>query len=480
MSRISRITSNIFFNALGKIYDMVASIVWIALIARYLGRDGFGEYSLIWAVLTMSIIIPEIGLNSVLIREVAKDKDRAPELLRATISVRRLLSLVCVLIVIAVAFLSSRDPAVRVSALIGVFWILGRLTITTNSAIFFAYEHVQYDTLVMFSYCTLVLASLFAVVRLDWGLVGVMGSFSLAAWTAGALSSVLRRRKFLRAAEGVDRDVPRFILKEALPVGGTRALRLTGNKIDTLILAWLRTSGEVAIYAGAYNLIIRIINVPFLILRPLFPLISQLASDPEQKDRFQIVTQKSIKLMLMVALPSCVGLTVVADKIVFLIFGPEFEPAIEVMRILGWVLMFMFPCALGSFTAIALNRQVYLLRTLGVCIGLNIVLDFLLIPHMGYYGPCVATMVAEVLFAFFLWKLLHKVFPSARLLRGFWNILLSAAVMGVVLYALNFLNLFLLILIGPIIYLPSLLLFKAFEPKEIEFFRGILLRRSAG
>ena len=480
MSRIARVGGNIFFNGLGKIYETFASLLWIAMIARYLGRDGFGEYALVWAIVTISIIIPEIGLNNVLIREASRDKERAPELLKATIKVRRLLSVISILIVIGIVFVSSKDPHVRAAGCIGIFWILGRLAMTTNSAIFFAFERIQYEALVTVSYCTMVLVFLFAATRLDLGLAGVVGAFAAAACTAGVLSSVVRRLRFCPAAGEADGELSRYIFKESLPVGGSRALRLTGNKIDTLILSWLRTSGEVAIYSGAYNLILRIINVPFLISRPLFPLISQLAGDPAEKESFQRVTQKSIKLMLILAAPLCVGLMVVADKVVYLIFGAEFEPSIIVLRILSCVLLFMFPCALASFVVIAVKRQVYLLRSLGVCIGLNILLDLVSIPYIGYYGPCAATLIAEVLFALFLWRLLREVFPASNLLQGSFSIFLSAGVMGAVLYMLSSLNLFFLILLGPAVYFPSLFIFRAFTREEIDFFRKMLRWRGPG
>jgi len=480
MNRIARVGGNIFFNGLGKIYETFASLLWIAMIARYLGRDGFGEYALVWAIVTISIIIPEIGLNNVLIREASRDKERAPELLKATIKVRRLLSVISILIVIGIVFISSKDPHVRAAGCIGIFWILGRLAMTTNSAIFFAFERIQYEALVTVAYCTMVLVFLFAATRLDLGLAGVVGAFAVAACTAGVLSSVVRRLRFCPAAGETDRELPRYIFKESLPVGGSRALRLTGNKIDTLILSWLRTSREVAIYSGAYNLILRIISVPFLISRPLFPLISQLADDPAEKESFQRVTQKSIKLMLILAAPLCVGLMVVADKVVYLIFGPEFEPSIIVLRILSCVLLFMFPCALASFVVIAVRQQVYLMRSLGVCIGLNILLDLVSIPYIGYYGPCAATLIAEVLFALFLWRLLREVFPASNLLQGSFSIFLSAGVMGAVLYMLSSLNLFFLILLGPAVYFPSLFIFRAFTREEIDFFRKMLRWRGPG
>jgi O-antigen/teichoic acid export membrane protein len=476
MNRFALVSRNIFFYGVGKVFETAAALVWIGLIARYLGRDGFGDFLLVWAVVTMAVIIPEIGLNNVLIREASENRERAPELLRATIRIRRLLSVISIFIVIGIVFASAKDPDIRLSACIGAFWILGRLAMTTNTAIFFAYERIQYETLVTISYSAMVLVFLFAGIRFDWGLMGVLGAFAGAACAGGVLSSIMRRWRFCAAGEA-DRELSRYVLKESLPVGGSRALRLTGNKIDTLILSWLRTSGEVATYSGVYNLILRIINVPFLISRPLFPLISQLAADPAERDRLRMVTQKSVKLMLLLAMPLCMGLTVTADKVVYLVFGPEFEASIIVMRVLSWVLMFMFPCALASFVAIAVNRQMYLLKTLGFCIGLNVALDFLLIPYMGYYGPCVATLTAEVLFAFFLWRLLRETFPSIRLLQGSLNIALSAGAMGAILHLVNSLNLLFLILLGPVIYVPSLFLFRAFTRDEIEFFKELFLRR---
>ncbi|MBI4830950.1 MAG: oligosaccharide flippase family protein [Candidatus Lindowbacteria bacterium] len=260
MSRFSRVGKNIFFYGLGKVYDTAAALVWIALIARYLGRDGFGDYSLIWAVVTMVGIIPEIGLNNVLIREASRNLERTPALLKATVQVRRLLAPVSILTVIGIIYaLPNVDPSVRFSACVGSFWILGRLAMGTNGAIFFAYERVEYDTLLTIFHDTVVVLLLFAATKTDWKLIGVVGAMSLAASIGGIFSFIVRRSVFCAAAKKVDPDLRAYILKESLPIGGSRALRLTGNRIDTLILAWLRTSGEVGVYSGVYSLILRML-----------------------------------------------------------------------------------------------------------------------------------------------------------------------------------------------------------------------------
>ncbi|RJP64776.1 MAG: flippase [Candidatus Abyssobacteria bacterium SURF_17] len=472
-----RIARNIFFYGFGKAYDAAAALLLIAIVARYLGRDGFGQYSLIWAAVTLSVIIPESGLYTVLIREASSNLERAPDILKATIQARRVLAFLAIVVVIAIIFASTKDPSVRASACIGSVWILGRLAVGTNSAIFFAYERIQYDTLITIFQSTVSLLSVFAATRLDWGLMGVIGSIAAGASASGIASSFVRRTRFCVAARTVDPSLRKYILKESLPVGGGRALRMTGNRVDTLILAWLRTNADVAIYSGVYNLILRGMGLSVLITRPLFPMISRLAGSPQEREEFQTVAQRSIKLMFVLAVPVCAGLTAVADKVVPLVFGPEFEPSIGVLRILSWVLMFMFPSYMASFVIIAVKQQVYLLKVLGLCVGLNVVLDFILVPSMGYYGPCVATLIAEVLFAFFLWRMLQRMFPSMDLFAGYPAVLLSAGVMGGVVYLLNPLNLIFLIALGPIIYFPCLFLFRAFSRDEVVFFREAVRRR---
>jgi len=233
----------------------------------------------------------------------------------------------------------------------------------------------------------------------------------------------------------------------------------------------------VAVYSGVYNLILRIINIPFLISRPLFPLISQLAAAPERKEEFQSVVIQSIKIMVLFAAPICIGLTVTADKVVYLIFGPEFHDSIAVMRILVWVLLFMFPSAMASFVVIAMQRQVYLLKSLGACIVLNIILDFALIPGFGYYGPCAATLLAEVLFALLLFRVLRSEFPQLRLFEGYGSIFAAAAVMGGILLMLHQFNLALLVILGPVVYFPCLFLFRAFSSSEVQLMRELISRR---
>ena len=475
---VARTGKNILFNGLSKVYELVAALIWTGLIARYLGRDGFGEYTLLWSIVTMAIIIPEIGLNNLLIREVSRNQKNAPALLAATIRVRRFLALIAICFVLATLFIITDEQTLHLAVLPGSIWILGRLAISTNSAIYFAFERVQYDMIVTVLYSTMVLMFLYGNTLLDQGLFGVVCSFALAAMIAGMFSAIIRRKKFCVVAPETDSQLVSTIFRDSMPVGGSRLLRLTGNKIDTLLLFLLKSAGEVALYSGVYSLLLRLINIPFLFSRPLFPLLSRLADAPEEKENLERITGKALKFMFLLAVPICVISTVLADQIIGLIFGPEFFPSIRILQTLNWVLLFMFPCAFASFVIIAIKEQHYLFKALTAGIGLNVLLDLLLIPSLGYWGPCIATLAAEVIFSYLLWFKLKKKLPGTVFFQNTLRIFLCSGLMGTVLYFSHDFPLLLNLCLAPVIYLGFLSLFKVITPDEIFLIRNMVKKNN--
>lgn len=473
----ARTGKNILFNGLSKIYELVAALIWTGLIARYLGRDGFGEYTLLWSIVTMAIIIPEIGLNNLLIREVSRNKKNAPALLAATIRVRRILALVAICFVLTTLLIITDEQTLHLAVLPGSIWILGRLAISTNSAIYFAFERIQYDMIVTVIYSTMVLMLLYGNTLVDRGLLGVVCSFALAAAITGMISAAIRRRKFCTVAKKTDSQLVSTIFRDSMPVGGSRLLRLTGNKIDTLLLFLLKSAGEVALYSGVYSLLLRLINIPFLFSRPLFPLLSRLADLPEKRKDLERITGKAIKFMFLLAAPICVVSTILADQIIGLIFGPEFLPSIRILQTLNWVLLFMFPCAFASFVIIAIKEQHYLFKALTACIGLNVLLDLFLIPSLGYWGPCIATLAAEMLFSFLLWFKLRKKLPGTLFFQGTLRIFLCSCFIGIVLYVSHDLPLLFNLCLAPVAYLVLLHVFKVITPDEISLIRNMLKKK---
>jgi O-antigen/teichoic acid export membrane protein len=105
------------------------------------------------------------------------------------------------------------------------------------------------------------------------------------------------------------------------------------SNVDTAIVArLLGTTG-----VGYYNLAWRLSNLPatgigYVVGRVMFPVYSTLQTDkPAFRDAFLINTRR----VALVALPVGVGIVLAAEPIVVGLFGPEWEPAVWPLRILG-------------------------------------------------------------------------------------------------------------------------------------------------
>ena len=114
----------------------------------------------------------------------------------------------------------------------------------------------------------------------------------------------------------------------------------------------------------------------------------------------------------MVLVPVLAGILVLlaAGKIVVLVYGSEYQGAVEVLKVYMWSSVFGFLVVATASYLVAENKTIFLLfrYTLGMLI--NLVLNWLLIPIYGIEGAAYATLIAY-LFASYL---------SASLYKGMW------------------------------------------------------------
>lgn len=62
-----------------KIIRLALSVVTSALIARYLGPQGFGELNYYIALLSIAIVLSSVGFNRIIVRDVVQSRDNVEE-----------------------------------------------------------------------------------------------------------------------------------------------------------------------------------------------------------------------------------------------------------------------------------------------------------------------------------------------------------------------------------------------------------------
>lgn len=171
------------------------------------------------------------------------------------------------------------------------------------------------------------------------------------------------------------------------------------GQIDVILLALLASNvAEVSYYSLAALLILRIYNLITGWGASLNSIISTVYLEKGQEGLARYFTYY-YRFSLPLHLISVVGLWVVSQPLVTLVFGERYQPIVSLLNL--FALQQMLMALLGASVCPAfintLGRQNYVVRLRWLFGLLNVLLDILLIPSYGALGAVIATSLANVL-----------------------------------------------------------------------------------
>jgi O-antigen/teichoic acid export membrane protein len=103
----------------------------------------------------------------------------------------------------------------------------------------------------------------------------------------------------------------------------------------------------------------------------------------------------------------CLVIFYVAKPLVVAVGGEEFADASLALRVLIWSQIFVYARVVSIQIFLAIDRERWAVVLTMLAVFTNIVLDYLLIPRMGYVGACWGTVISYGL-----------IFPAAYYLKG--------------------------------------------------------------
>lgn len=236
--------------------------------------------------------------------------------------------------------------------------------------------------------------------------------------------------------------------------------------LDQNMLGLLSNDFEVGIYNAAIK-VIRIV-IPFLaaMTSVMVPRMSYYIE--QDRERYNQMLQKSINLIFLIAVPSSVGLFVMAKPIILIICGDQFIKSIPAMQLMCPIVFFIL-CGglLGDqiFTPLRKDK----LNLYPVIFGalINIILNFIFIPKFGAYGAALGTLAAESTVNIFKMIFAIPYTRGKKLFNEIWKYFIGSILMFITLYIFNyyitssFLQLLIGIPIGILVYFVILYVLKS-------------------
>jgi len=410
LKKRSTLFKNLVSVSLGQLASGLLYMAALGLIARHLGAASLGEYSYIFSFVNIFQFVADLGLATIFIREVSKDKGLLGPMLGNLKSLYWVFSLISMAVIISTVGLTTNDPEARLAAWPAAIATVALFHSFGYATVFRAFEHMEINSLGLVFSRLLFLIFTIAAVKLQGGLVGIYTALALSSlalwWTYYAIVS----KRYIRPKLGFDLPQWRYMLREGSPTGGTIMLRKSTWYIDIFMLKALATSAAVGLFSSIYQIIQMLYLVPWTLSVAFMPVFSRLNRDnPRQLHEMLI---NLLKLSWLVTLPIAVIVSVTSGQIIAFLFGEGFSQAAGGLSILIWTIPFLFPTSLFFFFFAAIRRQKSYLVCVGITIFIKIFSNLVLINKMGYIGSCWATILAD-LFHYWIgiWLLKRYEFP---------------------------------------------------------------------
>jgi len=450
----------------------LAVFVVVVLLWRHLGADNYGRFATMIVYVTLLGIVPDLGLQTVFIRDASRDRTVLPRYLGNLLSARLLLSLVA-LVILAVA-LRVLSPALFPYTVAAFVLLLTTSYSSLLRAVFYIRGRLGYEAIAIVAESLLLLGLTIVAIeqRATWdAFLWVYAASYL--FTCLFAFGVIRWGWHERVTIRLDPVFVRRLLAAGLPLALAFTITTIYAQLDIVLLQLFKNFQVVGWYSAANKYVDAVAWVPQSAMGAVFPALSLLAAGDRR--RLAFAYEKSYKMLAILGLPLAVGLGVTADSIVHVTRG--FEQSIPALRILAPSVALLFVNNAFIYTLTAINRQLDFTRLALVTLAVNVILNLVLIPPYSYLGAAAASTITEVALFAGGWWLLRRHLASLSVVGSIAPVLASAAIMGIVVFSFRTWPLFVVILGGAAVYLVGLLGRRALDPEEWSIIRSVFRGR---
>ena len=426
-----KLAKNTFYLTLASVGQKVIAFVYFLFLARVMMPENTGAYFLATSFTMIFSVFTDIGLTSVLIREIAKRPDDAVLLSKKALTLKYPFTILAVLAMICSSYLLGYDASLRLLILIASLVLILDSFQTFFYGMLRGKEELAYESLGMFAGMIMTAVAGSVVLFFSPSLILLIFALSLGSLTNLCISGygvmrVFGKEIFLPVWDG---SFAKRILKLAFPFALAAIFIKVYSYIDSIMISKFLGTLEVGLYSIAYKFTYAFQFLPLAFVAGLYPSFSAtIASDPQALQR---LFHRSLWYMAIIAVPITFGIWLIAPEAV-LLAGDSYASAGPVLRTLVIVLLPIFLDFPVGALLNAADRQYTKTTIIGMTMVVNIVLNVLLIPAIGVLGAAYAALFSFTFMFLAGISRISSIIPSFSFQKLFWDlgkILVSGVVM---------------------------------------------------
>lgn len=389
---MNKVVKNASWIIICRIIQSLIALIINMLTARYLGPSNYGTIQYASSLVTFVIPIMQLGLNHVMVNEIVNNPTNEGTIVGTAITLSFLSSIACIIGVISFAMIANK----------GDYETIIVCCLYSIQLIFQATEIIQYWFQAKLKSKYFSVSSIFVYVVLSLYKTWLLITEKSVKWFAVSnsldflLMSIILMWIYNRIG-GQKLNFSRIIAKRLFNSGKyyiISGLMITiFSQTDKVMIRLMLDEAATGFYSSAISCILLTNFVFSAIIDSSRPSIIQSKRDSDYLYEHKV--SRLFSLVFYLAVAQCMLFFAFAHYIIVVLYGEQFIPAVNCLKIAAWFTVFSYMGGVRSVWILAEGKQRYLwIINLGGVV-LNVLLNTILIPRIGITGAAIATVITQ-------------------------------------------------------------------------------------
>lgn len=376
-----------------QIIKSLLGMVISMLTARYLGPSDFGLINYASSIVAFVAPIMYLGLTGVLVQEIVNNPEKEGETLGTAITMSLVASAFCIGGVVSFAAIANHGETetIIVCALYSILLVFQSMELILYW--FQAKLQSKYSSIV--SLCAYAVVSAYKIYLLATG--------KSIRWFAvsNALDYMLIAVALLIIYYKLGNQRLSFSWKTAHRMFSKSRYYIVANMMVAIFAQTDRIMLKLMIddaATGYYSAAVACAGMTGFVFTAIIDSFRPMIFEDKQRDQHTFETNmcRLYSIVIYLSLLQSVGITVLSQFIVQILYGSAYAPTVDVLRLVVWYTTFSYLGSVRNIWILAENKQKYLwVINLSGALA-NVILNFILIPVMGMMGAALASLVTQI------------------------------------------------------------------------------------
>ncbi|MFH0854303.1 MAG: flippase [bacterium] len=465
------IAKNTSYFTIANILQKIIAFFYVAIISRIIGPSDLGVYTYALSVTSIFGIFIDIGFEKVLIREIAKNKDKAQNFFSNILGIKLPLSFLTLAIIFIITYFQNYPPLTKELIYISAFLMSLDSFNLSMECVLRGFQNLKYESIsvVICQIATFVIGVCGILANKNNLKILVIALLIGSLWRFFFALTILIKKYNIYPKLKYDKTILRFLLKISFPFAIAGIFLKIYSYADSVLLFNLAGKTAAGLYGLPYRAVTAFQFIPMAFMAALFPALSffYVSSKESLKKAFEM----ALIYLSIICVPIIFGVIVLAKEIILKFFGPPFLPSVFALQILISNLLFIFLDFPAGTVLNACDHE--RINTILMCFAMviNIISNLILIPKYTFIGASISMIISTLFLVitrlYFSYKISN--FDIFNVFIKILKALIAGLVMGIAIWHLkSFTNFYLVIIIGAVIYPTVLYCIRGIEKNDIK------------